>query len=139
MFRKAKGQAPAGWSAILGGILGAWVLLVAGVVLTGKLLDTGSMEMDSVGYVVMGILFLCGAVSGWIPAIRFPGKKYLGAVTGTAGFFLLLLLINGLFFGGAYPGFWSGLVSTALGNVLALFLAGKGSGKKSRVRYKIPK
>ena len=139
MFRKAKGQAPSGLRVILSGVLGASVLMFAGVALTGSLLDTGRMEMDSVGYAVMAILFLCGGVSGWIPASRFPGKKYVGAISATAGFFLLLLMVNALFFGGSYPGFWSGLISAALGNAFAQFLAGKGSRKKGRVRYKIPK
>ena len=60
------------------------------------------------------------------------------AISG-AGYFVCLLLVNALFFGGSYTGLGVTLILVVLATGLSILAAGKGIGITKRRRYKIPK
>lgn len=138
MLRKAKGQAKSQLGTTAGGIVWAILITLAGALLLGKLVDAQIMQMGSVGYGAMAVI----GFSAWMAAAstirRTAGNRYLCAAAGSGGYFAVLLGINLLFFGGAYPGFWSGLATALAGAVVAVFTTGQGRGSASRKRYKIP-
>ena len=139
MYHKVKGQAKPPCKSVLWGIISACTVMGAGALLIGKLLDNGTLEMDDVGYAVMGILFLCGIISGGIPAYKNSGNKLTAGVAGSVGFLVILFLVNALLFGGEYPGLWPCLLTIASGSAAVQVMAGKGRGRKPSARYKIPK
>ena len=139
MLRKAKGKSTTAVGAMAKGVLWAVLLTLAGAVTLGKLVDRQILQMESVGYGAMAVL----GVSAWVAASSaikgMYGNRYLNAAIGSGVYFAVLLLVNALFFGGEYPGFWSGLAVTLLGMGTAVLTTGQGRGRASRKRYKIPK
>ena len=119
-------------------VLLAAVLTLAGAIIIGKMMDMEIIATTAVGYGAMIVL----AISAWAGAawaVRGLGwDRILSAATGAGGYFLLLLIVNAVAFGGSYPGFWSALVITSLSAGLAVFMSGKGRGRAPRKRYKIP-
>ena len=139
MVKKISGRAPSlGKSVAAGVLLGtAWTLLCA--VVLAKLIDSGVMPMEKVGYGSMAAV-LSAVFAGASLAGRKAGHMVIqaAAISGAA-YFLCLLLVNALFFGGSYSGMAVTFVLIALATLLAILAAGKGSGRHGRKRYKIPK
>lgn len=139
MVKKITGRAPSlGKSVAAGVLLGtAWTVLCA--VILAKLIDSGVMPMEKVGYGSMAAV-LSAVFAGASLAGRKAGHMVVqaAAISGAA-YFLCLLLVNALFFGGSYSGMAVTFVLIALATAAAILTAGKGSGRHRRKRYKIPK
>ena len=139
MVKKITGRAPSlGKSVAAGVLLGtAWTVLCA--VILAKLIDSGVMPMEKVGYGSMAAV-LSAVFAGASLAGRKAGHMVVqaAAISGVA-YFLCLLLVNALFFGGSYTGMAVTFVLIALATAAAILATGKGSGRYRRKRYKIPK
>lgn len=139
MVKKITGRAPSLGKSVAAGVLlgAAWTLLCA--VVLAKLIDSGVMPIEKVGYGSMAAV-LSAVFAGASLAGRKAGHMVVqaAAISGVA-YFLCLLLVNAMFFGGSYSGMAVTLVLVALAVVMAILAAGKGSGKRGRRRYKIPK
>lgn len=139
MIKKISGRSPSlGKSVAAGVLLGTvWTLLCA--VVLAKLIDSGVMPMEKVGYGSMAAV-LSAVFAGASLAGRKAGHMVVqAAVISGAAYFLCLILVNAMFFGGSYSGMWVTLILVALATALAVLPAGKGSGRRGRKRYKIPK
>ena len=133
------------WSMPAG--IGMGLLTCAGVTGAGcaaaaAMLDGGNLTIDGIGYAAMGIL-LAASFLGSVLAIRLckARKLVVALMTGTV-YYLSLLLVNGLIFGGDV----SGAVVTALvilaGCVCGAMVPGGGDsgiGKKRRNMVKLYK
>ena len=102
--RKVYGRAmsmPAGIG--LGASISLLVMLL-GCGITAMLLDQEVMKQETVGYAAMGILF-ASSVAGSLVAVKMIKHRLLlvSMVEGVC-YYALLLLINGLLFGGAVSG-----------------------------------
>ncbi len=115
----------------------AWTL--AGAMLTAKLVDMETIPENAIGYGALLTLlsgaFLASEIAYYkIKHLRAAVCMAMGAV-----YFLLLLAVNALFFGGQYAGVWvTGLVIFA-GCGCAVLLGLRQGGGKKRSGYKIPK
>lgn len=139
MIKKVTGRSPSlGKSVAAGVLLGTvWTLLCAMVL--AKLIDSGVMPMEKVGYGSMAAV-LSAVFAGASVAGRKAGHMVMqAAVISGVAYFLCLLLVNALFFGGSYSGIGVTLILVSLATGMAVLAAGKGRGKVSRKRYKIPK
>lgn len=139
MVKKLSGRAPSlVRSAAAGVMLGtAWTVVCAMII--AKLIDSQVLPMEKVGYgsmvAVLSAVFMGASLAG-----KKAGHMVIqAAVMAGAGYFVCLLLVNALFFGGSYTGVGVTALLVALATGLALVPAGKGSGKGKRRRYKIPK
>ena len=139
MVKKITGRAPSLGKSVAAGVLlgAAWTVLCA--VVLAKLIDSGVMPMEKVGYGSMAAV-LSAVFAGASLAGRKAGHMVVqaAAISGVA-YFLCLLLVNALFFGGSYNGMAVTFVLIALATAAAILAAGKGSGRYRRKRYKIPK
>ena len=139
MVKKITGRAPSLGKSVAAGVLlgAAWTILCA--VVLAKLIDSGVMPMEKVGYGSMAAV-LSAVFAGASLAGRKAGHMVVqaAAISGAA-YFLCLLLVNALFFGGSYSGMAVTFVLIALATIAAVLAAGKGSGRHRRKRYKIPK
>ena len=139
MVKKISGRAPSlGKSVAAGVLLGAvWTMLCA--VVLAKLIDSGVMPMEKVGYGSMAAV-LSAVFAGASLAGRKAGHMVIqaAAISGAA-YFLCLILVNAFFFGGSYSGMAVTFVLIALATGLAILAEGKGSGRHRPKRYKIPK
>lgn len=136
---KKKGQAHSAVGGVALGIMWSVLITMAGALILGKLVDMELIRMESLGYFAMLVI----GISSWTAAagaiISSGSNPYASAVMGGGGYFAVMLAVNALFFGGEYPGFWSGLIVAALCAGLAAFTAGKGRVRSARRHYKIPK
>ena len=139
MVKKITGRSPSLGKSVAAGVLlgAAWTVLCA--VILAKLIDSGVMPMEKVGYGSMAAV-LSAVFAGASLAGKKAGHMVIqaAAISGAA-YFLCLLLVNALFFGGSYSGMAVTFVLIALATGLAILAAGKGSGRHRHKRYKIPK
>jgi len=134
-IRKASGRAssmPAGLAC------GALVSILATLILTAliaKLLQTGALAQEQVGYAAM-ILLLIASFSGAITA-QGKVKHRRGLVSMLSGmvYFLILVSITALFFGGQYSGFWATGMLVLGGAASAALLSGNRAGKHRKKRF----
>ena len=139
MVKKITGRAPSlGRSVASGVLLGSGWTLVSAAVLA-KLVDAEMLAMENVGYgsmaAVLSAVFMGASLAG-----KKAGHMVLPAsVIAGAAYFLCLVMVNVLFFGGKFTGFGVTFLLTALATGLALLTAGKGSSRGRPKRYKISK
>ena len=139
MVKKMTGRAPSLWKSVGAGVtLGAaWTLLCAMVM--AELVNMEIMSMEHIGYGSMAAV-LSAVFAGASLAGKRAGHMVLqAAVISGAAYFLCLLLVNVLFFGGCFSGFGVTLILVCLATGASVLTVGKGSGKAKRKRYKIPK
>ena len=133
MNRKVTGKASTipGGLAIAGAVSMGITLILA--VLAAKLVDSEVIPESGIGYLSLGILLLSsmtGAATAWGRIKRQRLAVCLGA---GAVYYVLLLSLTALFFGGQYQGMGvTGLVIA--GGCCCVLLTGKGqgSGRKRR-------
>lgn len=136
---KATGRAASLPASLAIGVGFALLWTVLGAMLVAKLVDNEVMPQESIGYGSMAILltasFLAAAVSfGKLRRQRVP--VCLGA---GGAYFLCLLAVTALFFGGQYEGMGVTAVLVLLGAGAAILPGCRGRGGNSRKRYKIPR
>ena len=139
MVKKVTGRAPSLWKSVVSGLLLGvlWTVICAAVI--AKLLDSQLLSMENVGSGSM-VAVLSAVFAGASLAGKRAGHLILqAAVISGAAYFACLLLVNALFFGGSYTGMGVTLFLVVLATGLAVLMTGKGRGKGSRRRYKIPK
>lgn len=118
----------------IGAGVGLLITLIGGIMLT-FLLAGEKLSIDSMGYGVMGILFI-GALLASITATWCYRSKRMIVSLITAGIYLLVLMaINALFFGGQFVGIGGSLLVVAIAGVAAAFI-GNGGGKVSKHKNK---
>ena len=139
MVKKISGRAPSLWRPAAAGVaLGtAWTLVCAMII--AKLVDNEVLPMEKVGYgsmvTVLSAVFMGASLAG-----KKAGHMVVQAsVIAGAAYFLCLILVNAMFFGGSYMGMGVTFLLVIFATAMALLAAGKGSGRKHRKRYKIPK
>lgn len=139
MLKQQTGRSP---NLAKAGSVGVLTALVTGVLGTGvlaKLVDAEFMKLENLGYGIL-ILHLLSVFLGARSAMGRGGHRANAAAGITAaGYYLCLLLVNGLFFGGNYTGLGVTLVLTLLAAVGAIGIGRKGRGRAQQKRYKIPK
>ena len=131
--RKPTGRAssmPAGL--IVGALCGLVGTLLFSAILA-KLVDSEIIPQDKVGYGIMVLLLIC-AFLGANEACRRIKRQYLIVCAISAGvYFLILLSITALFFGGQYSGIGVTAILILCGSILAAFTRSrKGEGRKRR-------
>ena len=138
MVKKITGRAPSlGRSAAAGVILGViWTMISA--VIIAKLVDMEIIPMEKVGYGSMTAI-LSAVFFGATLAGKKAGHMVIQAAALSGGaYFLCLVLVNALFFGGSYVGMGITFLLVALATASAILMMGQGSGRRRRKRYKIP-
>lgn len=131
--RKVTGKAvsmPAGLAMGGGASFGLTLLLS---VITAKLVDSGILAPDAVGYAALGILLVSGIAGAGLAAGKIKRQRLVVCMAVAAIYYCLLLSMTALFFGGQYAGMGVTAIAVAGGcGAVALAGAGKGSGGKNR-------
>ena len=138
MIKKQTGRSPSVVNSVLKGtgMAVGWTVLCAMVI--AKLIEGEMMPMESVGYGSMAA-HLSAVYLGAMAA--YKGAGHMGdaaaGITG-GGYYLILLFINALFFGGQFTGLGITLALVVLASGAVILTAGKGRSRQRRRRYKIP-
>lgn len=118
---------PAG---ILAGALMGLAVSIAGAMIAGKMLDLEWISIESIGYVAMIILLISSYLAGQIAWKRVKHQRAAVSLGAGGSYYLMLLAMTALFFGGQY----SGMGVTALP-----VLAGSGSSVLIGLYHKHPR
>lgn len=134
--RKVTGKAvsmPAGLAMGGGASFGLTLLLA---VITAKLVDSGILTSDAVGYAALGILLVSGGAGAGLAAGKIKRQRLAVCMAVAAIYYCLLLSMTALFFGGQYAGMGVTAIAVA-GGCGAVALAGAGKVSSGKNRRKI--
>ena len=139
MMKKQTGRSPSLTNAVLKGtgIAVVWTVLCA--MMIAQLINSEVMPMESVGYCSMAVhlsAVYLGALAGKRKAAHM-GDAAAGITGGC--YYVILLMVNTLFFGGQFDGLGVTLALVVLSSGMVILTAGKGRSGKHRGRYKIPR
>lgn len=135
MSKKGNAKAvalPAGIGIGLG--VGLIITLIGAVLLTFALAGE-TMSVETIGYGIMVVLFIAAFLSSMVATWCIKHRKMQVSLITAGAFFLILLAMNALFFGGQYQGVGASLIVVAIAGTAAAFI-GSGGGKSAKRRAK---
>lgn len=139
MMKKATGTAPSILRAVVFGITASCVCAMLWATVLAKLLDGEVIKMETVGYWAMAAHVTAVLAGGLFAAGRAGHlRTWTMGITG-AGYYICLLLVNALFFGGQFTGLGDTFLLVAAAVGVGTLAAGKGSAGTRHRRYKIPR
>ena len=133
--RKANGRAmslPAGVGIGTAAALG-WTLAAAAIL--AKLMDLERLPEDAVGYGAMVILLVAGFLGAVTAFAKVKGKRLQVSLITAAAYYLSLLSMTALFFGGQYAGMGVTALVILGGSGTAILLGLRSDGRKKGRRY----
>ena len=121
--------------------LGAGVSLVLTIALAAlivKLVQTETLQQNQIGYAVMVLLLISSFLGATIARGRVNNRRAMVCMLSGMIYFLILVSITALFFGGQYEGFGATALVVLGGAGTAALLsagrAGKGAGRRKAYR-----
>lgn len=90
--------------------------------LTAYLVIAEKIQTDSIGYASIGILILSSATGTLTAAKAVKTKRFMTCGCMAGAYFLSLLAINALFFGGQYDAVAATAISVLIGGFLGFFM-----------------
>lgn len=113
----------------------AWSILCG--VITAKLVETEKLNFSAIGYAAMFIHLTASMLAAWIAWHRVR-KNRLPVCLGAGGIYYLSLLgITALFFGGIYTGMGTTALMVVAGSVIPALCGAAGKGRRAGHHYKI--
>ena len=139
--RKAAGTAssvPGGLAA--GAVVSMGITLLASA-LTAWLILGGRMPVEAVGYCAMIILLLSSAAGAAVAIGRIRRCRFQICMAAGIVYYVCLLSITALFFGGIYDGMGVTALMVLCGSGVVILAGSRDSGRRRsrRVRHYIPK
>lgn len=117
------------------GLLVSLILTVLGAALTAYLVDKEIMAQSNVGYGCVISLLVSACCGAYVSVKRVKRLRMRVCIASGACYYLLLLGITALFFGGQYEGM--GITAlVVLGGCLAVAIAGMSGGKSRKSLFK---
>lgn len=107
--------------------------------LLAKLVSTEKVEWGSVGYGIMIILLITSAIDSKATCFMIKRRKLIGCLLAGLLYWLSLIMITALFFGGQYDGM--GVTGSVVfcGSAVVCLLESRGErGRKGNLRRSIP-
>lgn len=116
---------------IISGSIVSLVLTVALTAVISALILSEKINVAAMGYSVMGVLMLSSVIGATVANMQINGKRMIVAAAVAGCYFVELLCITALFFGGMYKGVAPTAAVVFGGGIIAgLIPAGKrGAGK----------
>ena len=99
--------------------------------LLAKLVSTEKVEWGSVGYGIMIILLITSAIDSKATCFMIKRRKLIGCLLAGLLYWLSLIMITALFFGGQYDGMGVTGVIVFCGSAIVCLLESKGEKRKN--------
>lgn len=129
--KKVTGKSTAMPMGLTIGVVVSLLLSFAGAMIAANLVVTGTLGQDAIGYCAIVILMVSPAVGAVISALMIKHRWMIVCLSVGGIYYLALLAITALFFGGQYQGM--GVTAlVVLGTCGAVGLLGLRTGKGSR-------
>lgn len=110
-----------------------WTLMASAVL--AKLMDLERLPEDAVGYGAVVILLIGGFLGAAAAYRKVKGKRLQVSLLTAAAYYLSLLSMTALFFGGQYTGMGVTALVVISGSLAAVLLGLQTNGRKNRRRY----
>ena len=134
--RKSNGRAMSVPAGVGIGIVISLVIMLSGAVLLSLLVASGKIPEDGYGFGVMITQLLAACLGALAAMVLVKHRKLMVCGLATGGYFLVLLSICALFFGGEYTGIGTTAVLILAGGAAAAVLGlreKKSSGKRRKM------
>ena len=132
--RKSTGTASSIPAGIAIAAIVSLVITLLGSVVSAYLVQSELIRQESIGYASMVVLVVSGAVGALVAMARIKRMRMQMCLLSGVCYFLLLLSVTALFFGGQYEGI--GVTALAIlsgcGSVAVLSIAGEKRGSTGR-------
>lgn len=116
------------------GILMSIAVTLMGVACIAWLLNTERLPEERIGYAAMVVLALGTFAGSWTAVYRTKRLRLQVSLLSGSSYFLLLLAITALFFGGRYQGVGTWLIIIMIVSVAVAFLAGRKTEHRKHYR-----
>ena len=139
MVRQArgKGKIPVIPAAVGIGLGAAWILTILGAVVMTFALAGETISIDSMGFGIVVILFVSTFAASMVATWYAKGKKMQISLITAGVYFLTLLAMNAIFFGGEYRGVGVYLLVVILSGAVAAFVGmGGGKSRKHKIKFR---
>ncbi len=121
-------------------LLGGGASLITTLILSvigGKMVDGGVLSQNSMGYVAMAVIFIAAFTGSVIAMNRMKEKRLMVSTLSAGVYYLLLLGMTALFFGGQYKGLGVTALLVLAGAVAPALLIQQGRGGVKRKHFKM--
>jgi len=135
--QKSGGRASAVPGGIALGVSAALVITILGAVILTALVAGERIALDAFGYGVMVVQFLSALVGAVIAMLKIKHRKMQVCLLTGLAYYLVLLAMNALFFGGQYEGAITSALLILLGSGVAA-IVGTRERNTAKRRHKIP-
>lgn len=122
---------PAGLAAGCGWSLG---ITLCSAAVAAKMMETEYLKENTIGYIAIGILLLSAFSGALIACGLIKHRKLLISTLSGLVYYVVLLSMTALFFGGQYQGMLTAAAAVLAGTVLAVFLTQHPTGGKRKIR-----
>ena len=136
--QRPTGRATSMPKGLLFGALGGVSVTIITTGVLAKLIDMETVSWEQVGYGVMVILLLSSASGAVISSHRIKHRILLVCTLSGAIYFVILMSVTALFFGGQYEAVGVTCALIASGSIgVGLLAVGRGDGRSNQKRRKI--
>ncbi len=112
------------------GVAVSFLLTLVGAAVLAMLVEQGTVAQNGMGGGAMVILVLCAAMGALAATLLFPGKRLAVCGLTALGYYLSLLAMTALLFGGQYEGMGVTALMILLGGALTVLPVFFGKGRK---------
>lgn len=138
--RKPTGTASSIPAGIAMAVLISMLITLLGTAISAYLVHSESIRQESIGYASMMVLLVSGAVGALTAINRIKRMRLQMCLLSGACYFLVLLSVTALFFGGQYEGIGTTALTILIGcgsiAALSVLLEKKGSAYRRKKDYR---
>ena len=136
MIQNRNGKMSMKSSALILGTLLSLLATLVGSGILAKLLDAAFLGENSVGYGAMIVVILSSWIGALVSVRKQNGRRMLSSMAVGAAYFLVMLGVNAIFFGGQYSGIGVTALLVFCGSFLAVLSVPleKRRGKTSKIK-----
>ena len=115
----------------------AWILTILGAVVLTFALAGETISMDAMGFGIVVVLFVSTFTGSMIAVWYAKGQRMQISMITAGVYFLTLLAMNAIFFGGEYKGVWVSLLVVVLAGAVAAFVGTGGvKTRKHKIKFR---
>lgn len=136
MNGKRRGSAMKMQSALMFSTVSAVVLTITLASVTAVLIENEVIQANGAGYCVMGILVMVSMAAGLLAAELVKNKHMQVCMAAGICYFMSLIAMTELFFGGQYTGTLTTFLMIVVGSLLSALIEMRKNGQGRRSRFK---
>jgi putative membrane protein (TIGR04086 family) len=111
------------------GVLVSLIVTLIGATAITQLVTTEKISENNIGYAIIAVLLISSIIGAWMAATQTKRLRLQVCLLEGTGYFLTLMAMTALFFGGRYQGMWATCITILLGSTMMALLSTLGQRK----------